>query len=95
MQETLSEFRAKLPPRLAVWAGGRHPLLHRRPPAGVLVLDGFARSDLLALVNELGGRALDRIVPIGQALQFQRHWDGHDLMGMMSKVLTVSGGRAG
>lgn len=39
VQETLSEFRAKLPPRLAVWAGGRHPLLHRRAPAGVLVLD--------------------------------------------------------
>jgi hypothetical protein len=42
VQDTLSEFRAKLPPHVAVWAGGRHPLLQRRPPQGVVVVDSMA-----------------------------------------------------
>lgn len=39
VQDTLLEFRAKLPPHIALWAGGRHPLLQRRPPPGVLTMD--------------------------------------------------------
>lgn len=39
VQDTLPEFRAKLPARTALWVGGRHPLLQRRPPPGVLVMD--------------------------------------------------------
>ncbi len=39
VQDTLQDFRAKLPPNVALWVGGRHPLLLRRPPTGVLVLD--------------------------------------------------------
>lgn len=39
VQDTLGEFRAKLPAHVALWAGGRNPLLQRRPPAGVLPLD--------------------------------------------------------
>ncbi len=39
VQDTLQEFRAKLPPHVALWVGGRHPLLLRRPPPGVLALD--------------------------------------------------------
>lgn len=38
VQDTLAEFRAKLPAHIAVWAGGPHPLLLRRPPEGVTVL---------------------------------------------------------
>lgn len=41
VQDTLAELRTKLPDHIAVWAGGRHPLLQRRAPAGVLVLDGL------------------------------------------------------
>lgn len=39
VHDTLAELRAKLPDHIALWAGGRHPLLQRRPPAGVVVLD--------------------------------------------------------
>ena len=39
VQEALPTFRSRLPARVAVWAGGRNPLLARRAPAGVLVLD--------------------------------------------------------
>ena len=41
---------------------------------------GFSDIDLVSLVKKLNGKAIDRIVPIGQALQFGRFWDGHDLL---------------
>lgn len=39
VQDTLLEFRAKLPAHIALWVGGRHPLLQRKPPPGVVTLD--------------------------------------------------------
>jgi hypothetical protein len=41
---------------------------------------GFTPDELRALVVKLNGRAVDRVVPIGQALQFHRYWDGYDLL---------------
>ena len=41
---------------------------------------GFPAEELFALVRRLNGRGMDRLVPIGQALQFQRFWDGLDLL---------------
>jgi hypothetical protein len=41
---------------------------------------GFTPDDLHALARSLNGRAIDRIVPIGHALQFHRFWDGYDLL---------------
>jgi hypothetical protein len=41
---------------------------------------GFTPRELYCLVKSLNGRAIDRIVPIGQALQFHRFWDGYDLL---------------
>jgi hypothetical protein len=41
---------------------------------------GFSPEELRNLAVVLNGRALDRIVPIGQALQFGRFWDGNDLL---------------
>lgn len=40
---------------------------------------GFSLSDLRHLVYLLNGRGLTRIVPFGQALNFDSTWDGHDL----------------
>jgi hypothetical protein len=45
-----------------------------------LTWSGFTPDELHALVQSLNGRAIDRIVPIGQALQFHRFWDGNDLL---------------
>lgn len=39
VQDALPAFRSRLPARVAIWAGGRNPLLARRAPAGVLVVD--------------------------------------------------------
>ena len=38
----LVELRAKLPPSTEIWAGGRCPVLRRRPPPGITVLEDLA-----------------------------------------------------
>ncbi len=40
---------------------------------------GMSRQELLGLAERLGGRGIDRIVPVGQALHLARFWDGYDL----------------
>ena len=40
---------------------------------------GFTPAELAAFAERLGGRGLDRIVPIGSALAFSPIWDGYDL----------------
>jgi DNA-binding transcriptional MerR regulator/methylmalonyl-CoA mutase cobalamin-binding subunit len=37
--DSLAELRQKLPPETAIWAGGNCPILQRRPPADVTVLN--------------------------------------------------------
>jgi Acyl-CoA reductase (LuxC) len=50
---------------------------------------GFAREEMLALAVRLNGRGIDRMVPVGQALSFQRHWDGYDLLGELMREVWV------
>jgi hypothetical protein len=59
-----------------------------------LTYHGFGRDELIHLVTKLGGRSLDRIVPIGQALQFGRFWDGFDLLSEMTKTVVVATDRS-
>ena len=54
------------------------PALRRRDQT--LTHFGFSAAELRELALELRGRAIDRMVPIGQALQFHRLWDGCDLL---------------
>jgi hypothetical protein len=51
---------------------------------------GFNNADLFSLVKQLNGRAIDRIVPIGQALQFGRFWDGYDLLQVFCREVYVN-----
>lgn len=51
---------------------------------------GFARQELLDLVKMLAGRGVDRIVPFGQALSFDRIWDGYDLLGELMRRVVVA-----
>ncbi len=53
---------------------------------------GFSQSELVEFVESLGARAFDRLVPIGEALQFHRIWDGHDLLAEFTRPVLVSGG---
>jgi Acyl-CoA reductase (LuxC) len=41
---------------------------------------GLPREQLAEWVTQLAGRGLDRLVPLGQALTFNRFWDGYDLL---------------
>ncbi len=41
---------------------------------------GFGKSELTGFARRLKGRGVDRIVPTGQALNFNRFWDGNDLL---------------
>ncbi len=52
---------------------------------------GFAPEDLKNLAAVLNGRAIDRIVPIGQALQFGRFWDGNDLLQSFCRQVFIGG----
>jgi hypothetical protein len=54
------------------------PVLERKDQT--LAAFGFENAELRSLIHCLNGRALDRVVPIGQALQFGRFWDGRDLL---------------
>jgi methylmalonyl-CoA mutase cobalamin-binding subunit len=42
VQDGLTDLRAKLPSRIELWAGGSHPILQRKPPEGVVVLNDMS-----------------------------------------------------
>ncbi len=51
---------------------------------------GFDAEVLHDLAIKINGRGIDRMVPIGQALQFDRIWDGQDLLRSFSRLVTIS-----
>lgn len=67
----LSEWRLESLDDLAGRLSRRHQ---------TLVHFGFDRASLARLVERLNGRALDRLVPVGKALDFTSVWDGQDLL---------------
>ncbi|MDG0811883.1 hypothetical protein [Cohnella rhizosphaerae] len=46
---------------------------------------GFSRDQLEQFVSLLPGRQVDRIVPVGAALDFAPHWDGFDLFAQFTR----------
>jgi len=56
-----------------------------------LVQHGFPRESLVDLLNAVGNRALDRIVPFGRALDFHPVWDGTDLLDVLTRKVTLPG----
>ena len=50
---------------------------------------GIAPTDLEALVHEKRMTGVDRIVPVGQTLDFALEWDGYDLIRTFSRVISV------
>ena len=54
---------------------------------------GFASDDLYRLAARLNGRGVDRMVPIGQALTFNRFWDGYDLLQEMTRRVHIEADR--
>jgi hypothetical protein len=52
---------------------------------------GFGAAELRQLVGALRGRGLDRIVPVGEALTFNRYWDGYDLLQELTRGVHLVG----
>lgn len=50
---------------------------------------GFSTAELRQLVRDLNGRGIDRIVPIGRALEFHHVWDGVDLMDQYTRLVQL------
>ncbi|MDN4492217.1 acyl-CoA reductase [Ureibacillus aquaedulcis] len=50
---------------------------------------GFEYSDLESLVNSITTRGLDRIVPIGQALNFDGVWDGQSFLKSFTREVVI------
>lgn len=65
------------------------PLVRRRDQT--LTQFGFTDGELAAFTTDLGGRGIDRIVPIGAALTFAPVWDGYDLPREFTRLVIVAG----
>jgi hypothetical protein len=50
---------------------------------------GFEGESLRELAQMVSAGGIDRIVPIGRALDFDRYWDGYDLFLEFSRHVTV------
>lgn len=50
---------------------------------------GFSEEELRKLVQVVRGRGIDRIVSIGQSLNFDNVWDGYNLFENFSKEITI------
>jgi hypothetical protein len=52
---------------------------------------GFDEAELLDFAGRVAGSGgIDRIVPIGQALTFDRFWDGYDLLDVFTRTVSVT-----
>ena len=63
------------------------PFVQRRDQT--MTYFGFEPEELRTLVRRLNGRGLDRVVPAGQALQFNRLWDGYDLFQELTRHVHI------
>ncbi len=50
---------------------------------------GFEKEELNNFVRKVNGAGIDRIIPIGQALNFSPIWDGYSLLNELSKRVNV------
>jgi len=64
------------------------PLIQRKDQT--LGYFGFSREELTSFAQQLTGRGLFRIVPVGEALQFESIWDGVDLTYSLVRQITIA-----
>lgn len=50
---------------------------------------GFSRDQLVELASNIRNRSIDRIVPIGQSLDFEGVWDGYDLLLHFTREIVI------
>jgi len=59
------------------------------PKVQTITYYGFEKGDLVGLVPELFLKGVDRVVPVGQALNIGPIWDGYDVPLMLSRIIDV------
>ncbi|MBB5190949.1 hypothetical protein HNQ50_001672 [Silvimonas terrae] len=64
------------------------PLLKRQDQT--LTWFGFEYAELDAFARQLAGKGIDRIVPLGHALDFSPIWDGYDLLREFTRLVTIN-----
>src|SRR5690606_27107585 len=50
---------------------------------------GYAKNELLEIADHIQTRGIDRIVPIGQALDFQAVWDGQSFLRSFTREIVI------
>ena len=50
---------------------------------------GYKTDEMVQMVKRLSADGIDRVVPIGQALNFDTLWDGYDLIRMLTRTVVI------
>jgi hypothetical protein len=50
---------------------------------------GFEKKDLQSFILSVGGKGVDRVVPVGQAMSFSPVWDGYVLLSELTKRVAL------
>ncbi len=50
---------------------------------------GFSKEELKSFAEKVNGKGIDRIVPIGKALDFSPAWDGYSLINELTKRVNI------
>ncbi|HEX7063583.1 MAG TPA: acyl-CoA reductase, partial [Bacillales bacterium] len=50
---------------------------------------GFTKKELIRFIDAMQSRGVDRIVPVGQALDFNGVWDGYRLLHYFTREITI------
>lgn len=51
---------------------------------------GVAQADWIKFIADPSITGIERVVPLGQALAFEPHWDGYDLLSQLSRIVTIN-----
>jgi hypothetical protein len=50
---------------------------------------GLSKDNVAEVIKKMGFRGIDRIVPVGRALDMGFIWDGYDMINSFSRVISV------
>lgn len=79
---TFYQFRCDRLTDLAAYVTRRHQ---------TLTYAGFSAPQMREFAMMINGRGIDRVVPVGDALNFNRFWDGNDLVRAFVRTVHIGG----
>ena len=54
-----------------------------------LILSGFNKEKVTALLKEINPKGIDRVVSVGKAMEFSPVWDGYELLDSFCRIIDV------